>query len=169
MKHSTCDKNTCEVWNKHQNEIKTHPSLLTLNKEQAIHCRADLLPGAQQCWGLKRLKNQHNCFWVCAVHAETSTGKIHRGLHASPFPRSSLPPCSFYNLDTEHLIHCGSPGLGTRRSCYPSATPRESHVAHTTLLATSLLSNHERKKYKHDSRFQATSKQFEFSKNTVKH
>lgn len=80
---------------KHQNEIKTHPSLLTLNEEQAGQCRASSLHGAQQCWGLKcvqRLKYQSKCFWVCAVRDETSKGKGHGGLHASTSPRSSLPP-----------------------------------------------------------------------------
>lgn len=96
-------------------------------------------------------------------------GKYIEDLMHLLFPDPHCHPCSFYNLDAGHLIHCGSPGLGAQRSHYHSATPRGSHLAahypHCHLSAQESWG----KKDKHDSRFQATSKQFEFSKNTMQH
>jgi len=44
---------------KHQTEIKTCNSLPTLDKEQAGHYTASLLPRTRQCWGVKMNGKAH--------------------------------------------------------------------------------------------------------------
>lgn len=102
---------------KHQNEIKTHPSLLTLSKEQAGHYRASLLPEA-------RVVNT----WISFSQILTATLQLLQPGYRAPHPLWQLRAGN-----TEVMLPF----------CHFKGVP---NWQHTTLLATSLLSNHEGKK-----------------------
>lgn len=53
-----CDKNICEVWNKHgiqTSELDKGPPLITDSQCGASRSlQSSLLPGTQQCWGVQK-------------------------------------------------------------------------------------------------------------------